>query len=191
MKESNVIVWHGGRGSGKTMSMSVEGYYALLNGDTVWANYPIAFGFRWPQQGVRFYRAQPIAIEDLITFKPEICRGKILLDELNLWASNRGHASMVNRLLNSWLQLIRKRELSLEITTQNFMSLDLMIRWQCDISILCSDNHFRYRHTPPGASIGQLITDESGIMTSQPLFRHDDIEYDEVRFFCSSFFQPF
>ncbi len=167
---SVVVVWCGPRGSGKTLSMSVEGAIALVNGMPVWANYPISFDVRYSAGRIVHYESIPVEIEDLITFKPEIRDGLILLDELNLWASNRGHAGMVNRLLNSWIQLIRKRGLSLQITTQSFHSLDIMIRWQCDLSITCKDLHFSNHRLPEGAAIGQRLTDQSGMFTGHDMY---------------------
>jgi len=165
-----VVVFYGGRGSGKTLSMTVEGVITMaLRGRQVWANYPIAFNFRRDDGSVELLKSNTLEVEDLITFKQEIRDGLILLDELNLWASNRGHASLVNRLLNSWCQLIRKRNLSVYIATQSFNSLDKFFRFQTDLTILCSDLRFRYRGLPEGACIGQRITDWSGMFTGRAI----------------------
>jgi hypothetical protein len=173
---SIVGVFCGGRGSGKTLSMSTEGLLAMASGLQVFANYSIQRSIEFPDGKVVNYKSIPVEIDDLVTFKPEIRDGLVCLDELNLWCSNRGAMSLVNRLLNSWVQLIRKRNLTLYITTQNFESLDRMVRWQCDVTVECYDQHFLYRNLPEGASISQVITDWSGIFSGRALFKADDWE---------------
>jgi len=169
MAKNIVVVFTGGRGSGKTLSMSVEGYIRMLMGQKCFANYTIKkrLGYQW-------YKAIPVDISDLVTFNQEIRDGCILLDEWNLWCGSRGAASLANRLFNSWLQLLRKRNLSLFITTQSFKSLDKFIREQTDMIVECFDLSFRYSGLREGAFINQTMTDYSGYFTGKPLYRYDD-----------------
>lgn len=164
-----VVIYTGGRGSGKTMSMSVEALIKMVQGQNCWANYPIAADIIMHDGEIRHFESNPIEIEDLISFKDDIRNGIICLDELNLWASARGHAALLNRLLNSWIQLIRHRLLSVYITVQSYWSLDIGIRNQIDIGVACMDLHYKYRNLPKGAVISQRITDYSGVMTGHAL----------------------
>ncbi len=168
-----VRVFCGGRGSGKTLSMSIVGALALIKGYNVFANYPIRFAYRRRDGIRRVCESTPVEIEDLITFKPFIRDGFVLLDELNLWASNRGSSSLVNRLLNGWIQLMRKRNLAVGITVQAFETLDKFLRWQTDMTFVCYDMHYRYRNLPKGALISQRVTDWSGILTGRPVAEGD------------------
>lgn len=178
MSKCYVCVFCGGRGSGKTLSMSYEGVRSLYFGGKVWSNYPIHFNkicdhpmYRnTPYYGKTIpVNSEIIEIEDLISFRPDIRDGSILLDELNIWASNRSSTAILNRLLNAWLQLIRKRNLCLYITTQSFNSLDKFIRFQTDVTIHCHDLSFKYNNLPEGAVISQRLVDWSGMFTGHEL----------------------
>jgi len=176
MSKSIVATFCGGRGSGKTLSMSTEGALRLVAGENVWANYPIAFKYIDKNGKMRILKSRNVDIEDLVSFKTEIRDGAVLLDELNLWAGNRNSQALVNRLLNSWIQIIRHRKLSVFITCQAFESLDKMIRWQTDVVCVCSDLSFRYSNLKEGEYISQRVTDWSGVFTGRPLFHWNDME---------------
>ena len=176
LKKHKAVVFTGGRGSGKTLSMSTEGACNLIQGYNVWANYPLGFNFRHPSGEIKRYDAQEITIKDLGNFNPEIRNGYILLDELNLFLSSRRSQSLINHLANGWFQLLRKRKLSVYITCQFFHTLDRGIREQSDLIIECFDLSFKYAGLKPGQSISQMITSYSGYGTGRPLFKMDDQE---------------
>lgn len=176
--KSIVEAYCGGRGSGKTLSMSVAGAFGMKHGKQVWSNYPIKFHTRNENGEKINYESHLIEIEDLITFRKDINNGYVLLDELNLWASNRGSNAIINRLLNSWIQLIRHRKLCIYLTTQAFETLDKVIRWQTDLICECFDLSFKYSNLKEGQLISQKITDYSGVFTGRPLTKLDD--YDQV-----------
>ena len=176
MSSSYVELYLGGRGSGKTLSMSVQALLDMLNGKQCWANYPIRFKYRSSDGVVTEFSSHKLEIEDLITFKPDIRDGVICLDELNLWASSRGSMSVVNRLLNSWIQLIRKRKLDIYIACQLLNTLDRIFRDQCDVVIECFDMSHKFRSLPEGALIYHTITDWSGLFTGRPIMKWDNLE---------------
>lgn len=174
---SIVVVFAGGRGSGKTLSMSVQALMDMvIHNKTVWANYPVHCDVDTGNSVIKHFKSESVEIDDLVSMRPDICDGIICLDELNLWANNRGAMSICNRMLNAWMQLIRKRRLSIYITVQAFESLDRMIRWQTDITCLCHDMHFVIRQLPEGAYIKQKVCDWSGIFTGNPIssYRYDN-----------------
>jgi len=168
--DSFVSVYSGARRSGKTMTMSIRAVNHLLMGEKVWSNYPIRFDWCDENGELTEYKSESLEIEDLITFRQDIRNGVICLDELNLWASARGHASMVNRLLNNWLQLLGHRFLSLYIAIQVVGSLDVFFRQQIDQVTECYDMHYRYRNIPKGVLIYEESTDWSGVFTGRPLY---------------------
>ena len=170
-----VSTYTGGRGSGKTLSMSTGAAIDLILGYDVYTNYPLAFNFRHPSGEIKRYESKEITIEDIASFNPKIRNAKIKLDELNLWLASRRAQSLLNHLANGWMQLLRKRFLDVEITCQFFHTLDRGIREQTDLIIECFDLSFKYPGLKPGQSISQLITSYSGYGTGRPIFKMDDI----------------
>ena len=174
VKTHKVSTYTGGRGSGKTLSMSTGAAIDLILGYDVYTNYPLAFNFRHPSGEIKRYEAKEITIEDIASFNPNIRNAKIKLDELNLWLASRRSQSLINHLANGWMQLLRKRRLDVEITCQFFHTLDKGIREQTDLIIECFDLSFKYSGLKPGQSISQLITSYSGYGTGRPLYKMDD-----------------
>ena len=169
-----VVTFTGGRGSGKTLSMSTEGAINLMRGYNVWANYPLAFNFRYPSGQIKHHEVKEITIKDIATFNKEIRNGYILLDELNLWLSSRRSQALINHLANGWFQLMRKRKLAVYITCQFFHTLDKGIKEQVDLICECFDLHYKYNNLEKGQAISQLITSYSGYGTGRPLYKMDD-----------------
>lgn len=175
LKKYKTAAFTGGRGSGKTLSMSTEGALYLVAGYNVWANYPLRFGLRDHSGKVTYYRAKDISIQDIGNFNTDIRNGIILLDELNLWLSSRRSSALINQLAGGWFQLMRKRKLSVYITCQFFHTLDKLIKEQTDLIIECFDLSFKYPNLKPGQSISQLITSYSGYGTGRPLYKMDNM----------------
>lgn len=167
-----MVVYCGGRGSGKTLSMSAEGANHLVKGENVWTNYVEQIKFF---HDGKLYQSKPIEVEDLLAIqKTDIRDGAILLDEWNLWCNSRRSGAVLNYVFNGVIQLIRKRKLSFYITTQVFMTLDKFIREQTDLTVQCFDLHYKYRNIPKGMMISQTITDWSGVFTGRPIVKWDD-----------------
>lgn len=165
-----IIVFSGSRGSGKTLSMTYFGLNFLLKRLPVWSNYTIKFPFMWPNGEIERFESLPLDMNALYTFDSGLREGVVLIDEVNLWASNRRSMSVANRLLNSVMTLIRKRKLTFMFTCQNYQWLDSQLRWQTDALILCHDQHYSYpqRYPEPGQMISQTWRDMSGIYTGRP-----------------------
>lgn len=164
-----ILVFEGSRGSGKTLSMSYMALCYLVKRHKVWSNYKIAFDYGWPGGTIEHFESMPLDMSALYTFDSSLSSGIVCIDELNLWASNRRSMSVANRLLNSVMQLIRKRRLTFMFTCQNFNWLDSQIRWQTDSLISCQDQHFMYPgRYGKGVMIHQAWKDMSGVNTGYP-----------------------
>lgn len=172
MGKSLVVCYIGGRGSGKTLSMTAEMSVALASGKKVWSNYPISFLYENNEGNIREYKSTLIDVPDLLAIqsREEIRDGYIALDEWNLFINSRRSASMANQIFAGIVQLIRKRKLSFFISCQRFATLDINIRWQADVLIHCFDLSFKYRNLPEGAVISQTVTDWSGVLCGKPLW---------------------
>lgn len=166
----------GGRGSGKTLSMSVEGTLALISGKTVWSNYPVEAGYRNDDGTITWYKSNPLQVGMLITQDPCLLDSLVLMDEMNLWSNSRRSQTNINNMINSLFQLIRKRALSFYVTTQDFHWLDVRIRFQVDLLIRCFDMSYRYHNLEQGTLISQEVTDMSGVYCGRPLFKNDDVD---------------
>lgn len=161
-------VFSGARGSGKTLSMTYFALCFLARGFKVWSNYPISFNFRaGDEYPVRHYEAIPLDMRSLYTFDEQLNEGIVCIDEINLWASNRRSMSVANRLINSTMQLIRKRRLSFLFTVQDFNWLDSQLRWQTDLLFRCRDL-YHWTHAEPGVNISWKVEDLSGLTTGVP-----------------------
>lgn len=169
-KNNNTVVTYcGGRGSGKTLSMSTEGAFALIGGNNVFSNYPISFTYDG-----ELYKSNVVDFITLYNMDKSVHDGFVLLDEVNLWVGSRSSMTTGNKLLAAWIQLIRKRNLSVRFTTQIFMSIDKMLREQTDFTVQCFDHYYRNRALGRGNRIDQTIIDWSGYGTGRPLYKWDD-----------------
>jgi len=171
LSKSIVAVYCGGRGSGKTLSMTAEGCLAMIAGKNVWSNYPIRVSYRDKNGEVQTYHSKPIDMPDLIAMQrvDEIRDGLVILDEWSLFCNSRRSGAQGNLIFGGIVQLIRKRGLSFYISSQDFHVLDRNIRWQCDITVQCFDLCFRYHNLQEGQVISQMVTDWSGVFTGKPL----------------------
>lgn len=174
LNKSIVAAFTGGRGSGKTLSMSVEGAIQLISGRKVISNYPLSVKYRGDDGQVKGYQSMPLKVEDMLTFDEELQDAFILMDEANLWTDSRRSQSLPNKLITRLLTLIRKRQLSIMVTTQSFSWLDVRLRFQVDLLVECFDMSFRYHALTPGSFISQSVTDISGVFTGRPLWHGDE-----------------
>lgn len=170
-QESLVAGFIGPRGSGKTLTLAWLGLKDMANGIPVLANFQIKGPFRKGNEVVNV-ESLPLDLPTLLTMSQEIRRAIAIIDEINLWFENTKWMTNGNRLISIFLQQIRKRELSVYYSTQNFKWADGRIRWQTDILTRCQD----IAKTPMGmmANVkrGEFISlqtiDFSGYITGQP-----------------------
>jgi hypothetical protein len=168
MPDSTVIAWHGPRGSGKTLSMVVQSIIDMVRGRTVWSNMPIVFNYKKDDdsEAIR-YEALPLNIDALITQDIELTGGVIVWDEMPLWVHSRSSNAVMNRLVGMILTMLRHRTLSLYLTTQFLSFVDKNVRLQMDAEVHCTDLSFKYRQLERGSTIGQLLSDVSGMFTGE------------------------
>jgi len=177
IEKSLVVCYTGGRGSGKTLSMTVQASIDMIQGRRCWSNYPISFKMKGSDSKIVSYDAEPLEFDRLYDFDQSFQHGLVLIDEINLWADSRRSMNVSNRLLTYIFQLIRKRRLSFYLTVQNFDWLDKRIRWQTDVLIKCFDLSFAYHELTPGEAISQTLIDLSGAMTGHPAGERDEHNY--------------
>lgn len=173
---SVVRVYCGGRRSGKTLSMSASGARALLRGEPVWSNYPIVVKRKTSDGRIITLRSNIIDMPDLLELQArDVIKGTkqkpghIKLDEWNLFCNARRSGAVSSLIFTGVVQLIGKRHLNIDISTQDFHTLDRNIRWQCDCTINCYDLSFKYPNLPEGYVVSQKITDWTGVYTGRPI----------------------
>lgn len=178
---STVNVYCGGRRSGKTLSMSASGARALMRGEPVWSNYPIVVKKRMPSGEIATFRSTVIDMPDLLELQQrDVIKGTkskpghIKLDEWNLFCNARRSGALSSVVFTGVVQLIGKRHLNIDISTQDFHTLDRNIRWQCDVTINCFDLSFKYHNLPEGFVVSQRITDWTGVYTGRPISQKAD-----------------
>jgi hypothetical protein len=175
MSKSLVVVYMGGRGSGKTCSMTVECALAMIAGKPVWSNYPIKFDY-FDGEEMHHFESILIDMEALMSIQQNdyIYDGLVALDEWNLFVNSRRSGAMANLVFSGVVQLIRKRKLSFYLSAQDIRTLDRNIRWQTDLTVECFDLSFRYPNLEEGQVISQTVTDWSGVLCGRPLWDSDD-----------------
>jgi len=159
-KDSYVMIYHGSRRGGKTLSMVVQVFFDLLAGRKVFCNVPIAFIFRG-----REYRTQPFDYYSLLAQDEMYKGGVICWDEAALWLYSRDSGAQFNKLATLSLTLVGKWECNLYCTLQFLNMLDKNIRQQADAIVLCTDLSFKYSQLGRGTTIGQIWQDISGRFT--------------------------
>jgi len=161
--DSLVVVFTGGRGAGKTLSMVFSCCQDLVRGRQVFSNIPIAFRY----QG-RVYRSAPLDMEALYVLDSGVRNCVVAIDEINLWADSWSTQAVSSKMLVVLFQQIRKRNLSFYLTVQSFAWLNNRIRWQTDLHVSCRDYSFGKQDIERGCLIAQNLRDMSGIFTGRP-----------------------
>lgn len=161
-EDSFLIVFHGPRRGGKTLSAVVQAIIDMLNGRKVWSNFPISFDFYG-----KHYESLPLDYHALLRQDPQFENGVIVWDETALWAFARNSQAFFNKMLGLILTLIGKMELNLYVTVQFLKLLDSNVRIQMDALVMCTDLSFKYPHLGRGTTIGHLMQDISGRFTGE------------------------
>lgn len=178
---SIVNCWTGPRGGGKTLAMTFDAILHMVRGFKVWSNYKISIDTDIEKIGVfKHYESLPLNMQTLYEMDSSIAEGWVYLDEFTLWCDNRRSQTTGNALINGLFTMIRHRQLSFGIATQQFEWLDKRIQFQVDTLAECSDLHFKYNHLPPGALIGLRIKDLSGLATGLPFYLSERVEIRQL-----------
>jgi hypothetical protein len=181
MDDAYVLLFHGGRGGGKTMSAVVQCIIDMVCfGQKVFSMVPIVFDYREDEDSPAIhYESQFFDIDSLLAQDTMFHNSVVLWDEINLWLLSRNHAAVLNKLSGQLATLLRKLDMSLYATTQ-FMSLvEKNIRIQADATILCFDLHYTYHNLSKGQIINQQLQDMSGKFTGRP-FETTGMTYERL-----------
>ncbi|MBA7636887.1 hypothetical protein ES703_44515 [subsurface metagenome] len=169
--ESLVTAITGPRGSGKTLLMTFMGIIDMKRGHQCVSNYSIRGKVRRHGKLVTV-KSLPLDFATLLELNEKLRRCVCCIDEINLWFASTRWMTHGNRIFGIFMQLLRKRQMSLYFTTQNFKWADPNIRWQTDLQIACQDLF----HTPQGKEqnvgrgefIKYVAIDRSGYLTGVP-----------------------
>lgn len=177
MRDSTVQIYEGPRGSGKTLSAAFEcARRMIIYDEVIISNVPISFDLVDDAgNNPAHYESRPLSIDSIVTMAEEVRNATIFWDEMSLWLYSRSSGAALNRLVTLVFTMLRKRKLSLIITTQALRFLDKNIQFQCDTLVDCFDMSYRqhtylghdgvYHKTERGAEIYQTWRDNSGINT--------------------------
>jgi hypothetical protein len=179
----NVIT--GPRGSLKTLLLTalacralVKCFYMRRFGIVrhVWTNYPIGFYHTSMLDGKVYYlKPEPLNMEALYTFDEGLASGRVFIDEIDQWYDRQDWAAVTQKLTNAVITQIRKRELSLDATTQNFQWLNARAQFQTDTLINCREAAFTSWGRKVGVRMGEIsfmtLKDLSGVNTG---YRYDE-----------------
>jgi len=115
----------GKQGSGKTLFLVKSAYAGHLKGKTVYSNIDLKFPYK------------PMDYNDIID-----CKYKdaiVLIDEVHQLLPSRRSMSKINKeICDSFLSMVRKKNLELYGTTQTFRKVDVRFREEADFNYICS-----------------------------------------------------
>jgi hypothetical protein len=127
MADSSCIMFFGERGSGKSAMLAVEGKAAAMMGKRVWY-WPPSYDFKY---------GEPIDLETLVALPDWLHTGYLLLDEVQILASNMRSMSTGNQAIGAILQQIRKRGLDVAGSSNQPGRIDQTIALQTDFHYHC------------------------------------------------------
>jgi len=170
-QSSLVVGITGPRGSGKTLLLAYLGVMDMKHGRRVVSNIDIHGPVKRRGKLVEV-KSELLSFDALLSLSETLEECVVCIDEINLWFSSMRAMGNANRIAGIFTQLIRKRNISLNYTTQNFRWVDGMIRWQTDLLVACQDIF----HTPAGKEEGigrgeytrYVAVDRSGYLTGVP-----------------------
>ncbi len=160
-KDSYLLIFHGPRRGGKTLSMVVQAIIDIVVNDRkVFSNFPIGFSLLG-----KWYHTLPLNYYGLLAQDEQYKDSVIIWDETALWASARDSQTVFNKITSLVLTLIGKWEVSFYVGVQFLSLLDRNIKQQADAVTLCTDLSFKYPQLGRGTTISQQLQDYSGRFT--------------------------
>lgn len=178
---SRVLAGTGPRGSGKTLWLTVQQYYALIKafylGFKVWSNYPVGFYHYDPFTAKKVYLySMPLNMSALYTFSKELTYGWVFIDEIDKWLDRQEWAAGTSRIIVQVLTMIRKRHISLGLSIQDLEWLNNRAQFQTDVEVNCRDAAFSQWGRSVGLQNGEIVNqvckDLSGTYTG--FMYHED-----------------
>ncbi len=166
-RDSYVWGYTGPRGSGKTTFMTYMAMKAqyLYPDKKIFSNYPIEYKLYHRGGYVTYHKAEVLDIYQMLQFDEKYKHAIILLDEAPMVINRLAAMTWKNRLIDIFLQLLRKDRNSFFYCSQNFRWVDNEVRWQTDLLTSCRDASRRYKGVERGTVIMADTIDHSGIWT--------------------------
>ncbi len=186
--DSFVLGFTGPRGSGKTSLMTYTAQQcAFLYGKRIISNYPIDFTIRYCdlRREIEFepHHSEKLDIGKLLTFDDSYKGSIIILDEAPQIINRLATMTWKNRLLDLFLQQIRKNGISFLYASQNEGGIrgnkvtdldhgwvDGALRFQTDILAFCRDASRIDSGFERGALIDSVWVDKSGLWSGYSYF---------------------
>jgi len=145
--ENDSYIWcfSGPRGAGKTSYMTyIAEKAAYMYDKRIISNYPIKFKVRYQNGEIKLFESETLEMAKLLMFDESYQGCIMVLDEAPQVINRLATMTWKNRLLDLWIQQIRKNKDSLLYATQNEGWVDNELRWQTDILARCRDASRRY-----------------------------------------------
>jgi len=166
-RDSYIWCFAGPRGAGKTSLMSfIAEQCAYLYNKRIISNYPIKLRV-WSAKAKRIIEieSEPLELGKLLMFDESYQGAIIVIDEAPQIINRLATMTWKNRLLDLWLQQIRKNGNSLLYASQNEFWVDNELRWQTDVISSCRDASILYPGYQKGSMILTSTRDMSGLWT--------------------------
>ena len=129
LNQGMVIVFVGGMGSSKTLSMVREAEIYSRQGYTVYSNFKLNFPFVWIDSDL---------LRKIIRGELELDNAVLLLDEVHQIADSRLSASKKNVWFSYMVNQSRKKSVRILATTQFFSQVDRRLRLATSLLVFCS-----------------------------------------------------
>ncbi len=121
-----IMGWIGQRGSGKTLSMTIELYKKYLQGYKIYSNYHLNFPYT------------PVTVDDLLTFaEAGMYFGNTVfaIDEIHIYFDSRASAKKRNMIFSYFLNQSSKNDIDIYYTTQFARQVEIRLRLNTEVVI--------------------------------------------------------
>lgn len=139
-----IIVYVGGMGSGKSLSMVKEAYNYHLQGYEVLSNMKLNFPYT------------PITsktIQEFAKSKKGLYNTVVLIDEVHIFVDSRRSASKKNLSISYFITQTRKQKVKLLCTTQHRHQLDRRLRDNVNIYVDCEKHILPLQYKDTGETL--------------------------------------
>lgn len=124
-----IIMFIGGMGSGKTLTMTAEAIKYTLKGFKIYSNYKL--------ECIPYIPLTKKVFDELIKDKTSLQEAVLLIDEIHIWLDSRSSMKKKNKAISYFLLQTRKRNVRLLCTTQHPDQVDKRLRNNIDILVFC------------------------------------------------------